>query len=71
MAAVSRRLGLSWDEVDGTMARAVARELRRRDRVAPRAVGIDETSYQKRHEYVTAVSDLDEGVVLYVHPTLS
>jgi transposase len=66
VAAVGRRLGLSWDEVDGIMARAVARGLRRRKRVAPRAVGIDETSYQKRHEYVTAVSDLDEGVVLYV-----
>lgn len=66
LAAVARRLGLSWDEVDGIMGRAVARGLKRRRRVTPRTIGIDETAYQKRHEYVTAVSDLEKGVVLYV-----
>jgi transposase len=66
VAAVARRLRLSWDKVDGIMQRAVRRGLGRRQRLTPTAIGIDETSYQKRHEYVTAVSDLDKGVVLHV-----
>jgi transposase len=64
--AVSRRLRLSWSQVAGIQARAVARGLARRERKAPRAIGVDETSFQKRHEYVTVVNDPDEGVVLYV-----
>jgi len=64
--AVSRRLGLSWDEVDGIMQRAVKRGLARRSPKRLIRIGIDETSFQKRHEYVTVVSDLLEGEVLYV-----
>jgi transposase len=63
-AAVARRLGLSWDEVDGIMARAVRRGLARRDDSAPARIGLDETSFQKRHEYVTVVTDLDGKRVL-------
>lgn len=66
LAAVSRRMHLSWDQVDGIMARAVRRGLARRDEVQPRRIGIDETSYQKRHEYVTVVTDLDASRVLDV-----
>lgn len=66
MSAVARRLGLSWDEVDGIMSRAVRRGLARREAAAAERIGVDETSYQKRHEYVTVVSDLDRGVVLEV-----
>ncbi len=66
LAAVSRRLGLSWDEADGIMSRAVRRGLARRDAVNPTRIGIDETSYQKRHEYVTVVTDLDQSLVLDV-----
>lgn len=64
--AVSRRLGLSWDEVDGIMQRAVKRGLARRSTKKITRIGIDETSFQKRHEYVTVVSDLTEDEVLYV-----
>jgi transposase len=66
LAAVSRRMQLSWDQVDGIMARAVRRGLARRDEVQPHRIGIDETSYQKRHEYVTVVTDLDASRVLDV-----
>ena len=55
--AVSGQLGLSWDEVDGVMQRAVQRGLRRREQARPKNVGVDETSFQRRHEYVTVVSD--------------
>lgn len=66
-AAVARRMHLSWDEVDGIQGRAVARGLKRRGPLEPRKIGVDETSYQKRHEYVTVVSDLQrKGTVLWV-----
>jgi len=64
--AVSRRLDLTWDEVDGVMQRAVKRGLERRRLAVPRRLGVDETSFQKRHEYVTVVADLDRGVVHHV-----
>lgn len=65
-AATARQLRLSWDEVAGIQERAVRRGLARRDRKPPTRIGVDETSFQKRHEYVTTVNDLDAGVVLYV-----
>lgn len=66
LSAVGRQLQLSWDEVDGILSRAVARGLARRQVAPPRRIGVDETSFQKRHEYVTVVCDLDRDVVLHV-----
>ena len=57
---------LTWDEIDGVMQRAVRRGLARRKLEAIERIGVDETSFQKRHEYVTVVSDLDRGRVLFV-----
>jgi transposase len=65
-AAVARQVHLSWDEVAGIQDRAVRRGLARRERKPPTRVGVDETSFQRRHEYVTTVNDLDAKVVLYV-----
>ena len=65
-SAVARRMKLSWDEVDGIMSRAVARGLARRDACSPTRIGIDETSFQKRHEYVTVVTNLDNSSVISV-----
>ncbi len=64
--AVAQQLRLSWDQVDGIMARAVARGLLRRTTVDVSRLGVDETSFQRRHEYVTIVTDLDGSVVLHV-----
>lgn len=64
--AVAEQLNLSWDEVDGVMQRAVRRGLERRQQQRPKRLGIDETSFQKRHEYVTVINDLDRGVVIDV-----
>ena len=66
ISAVARRMHLTWDEIDGVKQRAVRRGLARRKLEVIRRVGVDETSYQKRHEYVTVVSDLERGRVLYV-----
>jgi transposase len=64
--AVARQLRLTWDQVAGIQARAVQRGLARREKRFPCAIGVDETSFQKCHEYVTVVNDLEEGIVLHV-----
>ncbi len=64
--AVAERMGLSWDEAAGIQARAVHRGLARREAETVCRVGVDETSFKKRHEYVTVVSDPARGRVLYV-----
>ncbi|MCI0525104.1 MAG: ISL3 family transposase [Acidobacteria bacterium] len=64
--ATARQLRMTWDEVDGIMNRAVKRGLARRTREPVRELGVDETAFQKRHEYVTICSDLEKGRVLHV-----
>ncbi len=48
------------------MQRAVERGLSRREAVSPAHIGVDETAFKKRHDYVTIVSDQKEGAVLHV-----
>lgn len=67
--AVAERLRCTWAQVDGIRDRAVARGLARRDaeeRPSVEHLAVDETSFQKRHEYVTVVSDATKSRVLYV-----
>ena len=65
--AVSERMGLGWSAVDGIMQRAVKRGLARRDNTESfRHIGVDEVSFQKRHEYITVVCDHDRNRVLYL-----
>ncbi len=64
--AVVRRMGISWDEIDGIMMRAVARGLQRRKKRVVRFLGIDEKSIRKRHKYFTIVSDLESQEVLWI-----
>ena len=64
--AVSRQLNLSWNAIDGMMQRAVKRGLSRRAVQSPKHLGIDETAFRKRHDYVTIISDTENGVVLHV-----
>jgi transposase len=66
MSAVARMLRMTWDEVDGVMRRAVKRGLARREAQPLRRIGVDETSFQKRHEYVTVVYDVERTRVLEV-----
>lgn len=63
---VSKLLGLTWDEVAGIQERAVERGLARREKKPVVDVGIDETSFQKRHEYVTTIYDKQQDAVLDV-----
>jgi transposase len=64
--AVARRLGLSWEQTNGIVERAVRRGLLRRSSAAAARIGIDEHSYLKPHQYVTMVVDLDRRIVLDV-----
>jgi transposase len=57
---------LSWDEAAGIMERAVQRGLKRRRQTKPRAIGIDETSNKKRHDYVTVILDKDRDCMIDV-----
>jgi len=61
---VAKRLGISWDQGWGMMSRAVRRGLARREPRPIKDMGIDETSFQKRHEYVTVLVDRSEGTVI-------
>lgn len=65
-SALAEALGLSWNAVDGIMQRAVRRGLARREACYPERISVDETAFQKRHEYVTVVSDQTTGHVMYV-----
>lgn len=55
ISAVSERMRISWDEAWGIMGRAVKRGLARRTLTPVEDLAIDETSFQKRHEYVTVL----------------
>ena len=63
---VSRLMNLSWNAIDGIMQRAVERGLSRREETRATQIGVDETAFRKRHDYVTIVSDQETGTVLHV-----
>jgi transposase len=65
-SAVADLCGLSWKAVDGIHQRAVQRGLARRVARLPRHIGVDETSFQKGHQYVTVVLDQDTNTVTHV-----
>ena len=64
IATVAENFRLSWDEVDGIQNRAVERGLARRQKTVPKHIGIDETSFQKHHEYVTVILDKDTDSII-------
>ena len=66
ISGVADLLNLSWDEAAGIQERAVTRGLARREEKALTNIAIDETSFQKRHEYVTVINDKDSGTVVDV-----
>ena len=64
--AVARQMNLSWNVVDGIMQRAVERGLARRKAHKPTHLGIDETSFRKGHDYVSVITDTDQGIVQHI-----
>lgn len=66
LSAVADLMGISWDQADVIMEHAVKRGLSRREEKPIIKIGLDETSYQKHHEYVTVILDQDRNVVVEV-----
>ena len=64
--AVGKAFGISWDQAAKIQEHAVERGMRRRAEGAVKEIGIDETSYQKRHEYVTILLDREKDRVVEV-----
>lgn len=64
ISTVADNFHLTWDEVDGIMLRAVRRGLARRKKTTPKNIGIDETAFKRRHEYVTVILDKDNDVII-------
>lgn len=64
--AVAERMKISWDEAWGIMDRAVRRGLERREYLPVKELAIDETSFQKHHEYVTVLVNRETGAVIEV-----
>ncbi|GAB1481836.1 hypothetical protein MASR2M78_06510 [Treponema sp.] len=50
--------------VGGIMSRDVKRGLKRRKTTSPKNIGIDETSFQKHHQYVTVILDKDTDSII-------
>ena len=63
---VSEQMKISWDEVTGIMERAVKRGLARRESRPIEDLSVDETSFQKRHEYVTVLTDRNPGTIIEI-----
>jgi transposase len=66
ISAVSWQKDLSWNAIDCILTWVVARGLARCEAEKPKHLGIDETSFRKRHDYVTVVSDQEQGHVIHV-----
>jgi len=64
--AVAKLMRLSWSSAANIQSRAVRRGLARRGPLGATKLGVDETSFKKRHQYVTIVSDLETSEVLDV-----
>ncbi len=62
----ARLTGLSWNQLARIQERAVERGLARREQQPVSILGVDETSFRKRHRYMTIVTDLDRDRVLHV-----
>ncbi len=66
LSGVGNLLNLSWDQVAGIQERAVKRGLERREEKPLVNIAIDETSFQRRHEYVTVIYDKEHDAILEV-----
>jgi transposase len=66
VSAAAELLGLSWEQLQLIMERAVGRGLERRELEELRYVGMDEKSFAKGQSYVSLLTDLDAGRVLEV-----
>ena len=63
---VAEQMNLTFDEVNGIMNRAVERGLSKREEHVIKKLSIDEKSMKKGHDYLTVLSDPQNGIVIDV-----
>jgi len=68
VSAACELLRLHWESVQLIMNRAVERGLARRDLTGLARLGIDEKSFGRGQDYISVLSDVDQGRVLEVVP---
>lgn len=60
-------LSISYDVVSRIMKQAVERGMKRREiQAAPAVIGLDEKSFLKGHDYITVLTDIENGRILDV-----
>jgi transposase len=62
---VAKRMNLDWRTIKELDKLYMREQLRVAGHPAPRAIGVDEISIRKGHEYRIVVSDLDEGRAIW------
>ncbi len=68
VSAGARLLGLSWDEAQHIMDRAVGRGLARRPNQPPRQMGVDEKAIGAGQSYATLIYDIETSHVVEMSP---
>jgi transposase len=66
--AACELLGMSWSAAHTIMQRAVERGMEGREMGELQRIGIDEKSFGKGQDYISVLTDIDEGRVLDVEP---
>jgi transposase len=66
LAATSRLLRVSWKILDGIVGTVVDRHPDSMDLSALRRIRVDETSAKKHHKYITIVTDVDTGDIVFI-----
>jgi transposase len=66
--AAAKLLGLSWDQANLILGRAVDRGMARREATPIAHLGLDEKSFGKGQDYVTVMTDVNGSRVLDVAP---
>lgn len=66
LAATSRMLMVSWKLLDDIVDRKVRTHLANMDLSEVRRIRVDETSAKKHHKYITVVTDIDTGDIIFI-----
>lgn len=63
--SITKLMRINWRTVGGIVERVVARRREPADFTKLFAIGVDELSYRKGHHYLTLVTDLEKGRVIW------
>lgn len=66
LAATSRLMLVSWKLLDDIVGKTVAEHLSKMDLSEVRRIRVDETSAKKHHRYITIVTDVDTGDIIFI-----